>query len=63
MKYMVLFITFVLTFCSVALKNHNASPVYEKPQIIHHNQLTGGKTVGFSKSRAQLVKNNFFKKK
>merc|ERR1719331_494139 len=52
---MVLFITFVITFCSVALKNHNAAPVYEKPEIIHHNQLTGGKTVGFSKSRAQLL--------
>ena len=52
---MVLFITFVITFCSVSLKNHNAAPVYEKPQIIHHNQLTGGKTFGFSKSKLQLV--------
>jgi len=45
-------------FCSVALKNFEKAekaPVYEKPQIIHHNQLTGGKTFGFSKSRIQLV--------
>jgi hypothetical protein len=53
---MCLFLTFVLTFCSVSLKNFESAPVYEKPQIIHHNQLTGGKTFGFSKSRLQLVK-------
>ena len=59
MKYMCLFLTFVVMFCSVALKNFESSPVYESPQIIHHNQLTGGKTFGFSKSRLQRVKLNF----
>jgi len=39
-----------------------AAPVYEKPQIIHHNQLTGGKTFGFSKSRLQLLKEKNAKK-
>lgn len=52
-------------FCSVALKNFEKAekaPVYEKPQIIHHNQLTGGKTFGFSKSRIQLLKEKNAKK-
>jgi hypothetical protein len=58
MKYMCLFLTFVLMFCSVALKEFESAPVYEQPQIIRHDQLTGGKTVSFSKSRLQLVKIN-----
>jgi hypothetical protein len=49
-------------FCSVALKSMESSPVYEKPTIIHHNQLTGGKTFAFSKSRAQLIKEKHAKK-
>lgn len=52
---MCLFLTFVILFCSVAMKNLEYQPIYEKPEIIHHNQLTGGKTFGFSKSRSQLV--------
>jgi hypothetical protein len=55
---MCLFLTLVLTICSVALKEYESAPVYEQPQIIRHDQLKGGKTVGFSKSRLQLVKIN-----
>lgn len=56
MKYICLFITILLTvFCSVSLKGYESAPVYETPAIVRHDQLTGGRTVGFSKSRAQLV--------
>jgi hypothetical protein len=52
---MCLFLTVVILICSVATKYLESVPFYEKPEIIHHNQLTGGKSFGFSKNRLQLV--------
>jgi hypothetical protein len=57
---MCLFLASILLFGSVALKNFEKTPVYETPDIVKSNQLTGSRHTAFSINSAQMV--NFYLK-
>jgi len=53
---MCVFLACILLISSVALKNYEKTPVYETPEIVKSNQLTGSRHTAFAMNADKMVK-------
>ena len=58
MKYMIVFLTLLITFSSMTILNSQPTQAYENAVIVKHDQLKRNAPI-FSLTSAQMVKNIF----